>query len=351
MIVKKNNPPISVIMSVYNSEEYLSEAIESILNQNFENFEFIIIDDGSTDGSLEIINSYAAKDSRIKILSHENKGLPASLNEGIAIATGKYIVRMDADDISLPSRFQKQYQFLESNPEIGVCGSLALRMRKNSSKYVIFSHPEKHEALRLRLLFSVCFIHPTVMIRISVLDKLEYFYDEKFTNSQDYELWSRLVLKTRFYNLQVPLLLYRQTEDVITSRANNNGLAGRYWLVKAIQRAQVQRLGLDITERESIIHFRLGLNAEMPFSSRSDRFVKEYLDKLILANLKNRVFCPREFYIFISRKYFVYLILSTRRNKKILCLEMFSLMFLVGGFYNLKEKNKYEWVKENLFST
>lgn len=116
----KMNTVISVVMSVYNAEKYLDEALQSILNQNFE---FIIINDGSTDKSLEIIEKYKYQDTRIVLISRENRGLIASLNEGIELAKGKYIARMDADDISLPNRFEEQLKIMENDKEIVVCGS------------------------------------------------------------------------------------------------------------------------------------------------------------------------------------------------------------------------------------
>lgn len=117
------NELISVILPVYNGEKYLKEAIESILNQTYTNFEFIIIDDGSKDSSLEIIKEYEKEDERIVAVSRENKGLIATLNEGIEKAKGKYIARMDQDDISLPNRFEEQLKIMENDKEIVVCGS------------------------------------------------------------------------------------------------------------------------------------------------------------------------------------------------------------------------------------
>ena len=121
-----NNPLVSVVLSVYNAEKHIVEAIESILTQSYKNFEFIIIDDGSTDGSLEIIKSY--DDERIILISRENKGLIASLNEGIEQAKGKYIARMDADDISLSSRFEEQVTFMEMHEEVGICGTTIIKL-------------------------------------------------------------------------------------------------------------------------------------------------------------------------------------------------------------------------------
>lgn len=223
-----NNPAISVVMSVYNSEKYLAEAIESILNQTFTDFEFIIINDGSTDSSLAIIESYMAKDERVVLISRENKGLPASLNEGIAIAKGKYIARMDADDISLPERFDSQFSYLEKNNNIDVLGTNAFQIDKNGrkkkrlflfSKKFLLSTKDNH--LKANLIFSSCFIHPTVMIRKSTLNNFQALYDPGLKVSQDYELWCRLAPIATFANLRVPLLKYRVNDQGITNSCSS----------------------------------------------------------------------------------------------------------------------------------
>lgn len=216
-------PSISVLMSVYNGERYLAEAIESIQNQTFRDFEFIIINDGSRDGSLAIIKSYMVEDDRIILLSSENRGLPASLNDGLRLAKGKYIARMDADDISLPERFSVQYSYLENNPTIDVLGTNAFQIDVNGrleKRYFFlpkkFFVATKDKSLKSNLLFSSCFIHPTVMIRRSSLTALRVFYDPRFKVSQDYELWCRLARYSTFENLRTPLLKYRVHEKGIT---------------------------------------------------------------------------------------------------------------------------------------
>ena len=123
-------------MSVYNGEKYLAEAIKSILNQTYKNFEFIIVNDGSKDNSVEIIKNYMKKDNRIVLIDRENKGLPYSLNEGISIAKGQYIARMDADDISLSNRFEKQIKYMEEN-KIDVCGSYIKLFGDNTKEQIV----------------------------------------------------------------------------------------------------------------------------------------------------------------------------------------------------------------------
>lgn len=162
------NPKVTVLMPVYNGEEYLREAIESILFQSFGNFEFLIIDDGSTDDSINIIASYT--DPRIRVITNgENIGIARALNKGIELARGKYIARMDSDDISLPKRFEKQVDFLDKNPEIGIVGSWIKTF--GGRKTIILAHPCNPEMVRIFFLFDSPLAHPTVMMRREFLKK------------------------------------------------------------------------------------------------------------------------------------------------------------------------------------
>lgn len=156
-------PVVSVLMSVYNCEEYLREAVDSILNQTFMDFEFIIIDDGSTDSTAAILAEYERKFTRLCIHHQTNQGVIASLNMGLELAQGKYIARMDADNVSLPERLAKQVDFLETHPEIGVLGTGAQIMDGygNTSQTVQF--PTQHGVLRRCLCFFNPIVHPTVM--------------------------------------------------------------------------------------------------------------------------------------------------------------------------------------------
>ena len=165
----KNTPKISVIMSVFNSEKYLKEAVDSILEQTFTDFEFIITDDCSTDSSLAILEEYAKKDNRIILLKNsENIGLTKNLNKMIDIAKGKYIARMDADDISLPKRFQIQYNFMEENSDIGVCGS---NIGHIGTLDKVSNHPLNHNEIKIGLLFKCVMMHPTIVVRKNIITK------------------------------------------------------------------------------------------------------------------------------------------------------------------------------------
>ena len=206
-------PFISVIMPVYNCERYIKEAIDSILNQTYANFEFFIIDDASKDQTLSIIKAY--DDIRIKLVEKEvNSGLTKSLNIGLSMAKGKYIARMDVDDISLPERFAKQLSFLDSNPDYVLCGSNYSIIGSNK----VVTLPKTNENIRLGLLESCIIAHPSVMFRNSVLLANNITYDSSTEPAEDYHLWVKLISKGKFYNLQEFLLQYRVHDKQISQK-------------------------------------------------------------------------------------------------------------------------------------
>jgi glycosyltransferase involved in cell wall biosynthesis len=199
-----NNPVIvSVVMPVFNTEKYLRFSIESILNQTFTNFEFIIINDGSTDTSREIITSY--KDSRIRLVDNEiNIGLTKSLNKGIDLASGIFIARMDSDDICLPTRFEKQVDFLYKNEKVDVVGSW---FEKFGYYHELIKLPKSNEEIVLKLLLYTTLAHPCVMMRKVIFER--YQYKESNMGAEDYDLWVRMSKNVTFANLQEILLKYR----------------------------------------------------------------------------------------------------------------------------------------------
>ncbi len=201
-------------MPVYNAEAYLAEAIESILCQSFKNFEFIIIDDGSTDNSASIIKQFTEKDSRIVAVSQTNQGLGAALNRGINEAKGNCIARMDADDIAHPDRFEKQLQFMKENPECGICGTFHISIDHNGTELKKVTFPTADDDIKLHLLWYCPISHPTVMIQRVLVQ--ENKYGGIYHNVEDYDLWLRLTEKTKFYNIPEYLLKYRKHEKNYT---------------------------------------------------------------------------------------------------------------------------------------
>lgn len=206
-----NNPLISVILPAYNSDKFIKVAISSILNQTFTDFEFIIINDGSTDNTLQIINNF--NDDRIVLINkQQNQGLIFSLNEGIKQAKGKYIARMDSDDESLPNRFSLQVDFFNDNPDIDVLGSYMLVIINNKehlSKYPINSQQCLDE-----LLTGPCFSHPTVMFKKSILNNI--IYNRNYIFAEDYKLWTDLAKQgAKFANLPIALLNYNRHNTTV----------------------------------------------------------------------------------------------------------------------------------------
>jgi glycosyltransferase involved in cell wall biosynthesis len=216
-----NYPKISVIMSVYNAETYLEKSINSILNQNFKNFEFIIINDGSTDNSLDIIKKYAEKDKRIIVINQENCGLTKSLNIGIKKAKGEYIARMDADDISISNRFEIQLKYL-IELDLDFIFSQAVSFIKN--RYYIVPENNIIEKFNInKLLFGNIFIHGTFFCKTEILKN--NLYDENIKYAQDYELFLRLITK-KYKFFIIPQILYylRINENSISNKKKDEQL-------------------------------------------------------------------------------------------------------------------------------
>lgn len=210
---------VSVVMPVYNTEEgMLRESIESILNQTYKNFEFIIVNDASDVETTGVIESY--KDERIKHIKNDrNMGITKSLNRGMDIATGKYIARMDSDDISLPQRFELQLQYMEKHPETVVLGSKAKIIGEDT---VIFHrYSEDHEVMRIRLSFrNDGVIHPTAFLRADKIGTLRY--DESILKGQDYEFWTRCIERGEIKVLPQVLLYYRVHPNQISVKNKAN---------------------------------------------------------------------------------------------------------------------------------
>ena len=268
-----NTPKITVLMSVYNGAKFLAEAIDSILTQTFTDFEFIIIDDASSDTSLQVINSY--KDARIIVIQNtKNLGLTKSLNIGIAKAKGKYIARMDADDISMPKRLEKQFGFLEEHLEFAFCGTRAKTINDVGKENSFFKPPTDSSKILALLLFKNCFFHSSLIIRTEKLLQVSG-YNENYKYTQDYRLYLEL-FKNKCYgtNLKEQLLVYRvlnsnishnnrDTQDDLASSAIKSawqecyGISVNIQFVKKIRSAIVYREQLgQINTLEAIIYFR-----------------------------------------------------------------------------------------------
>jgi len=205
-------------MPFYNREMYLNDAIESILNQTYADFEFIIIDDGSTQPVKELLNGYREKDSRIKILSNEtNQGISSSRNMGNRAAVGQYIANMDADDISLPDRFDKQVEYLDQHPEIAVLGAQIIAIDGNHKEIWRTSYPLSPGLVRWGLIFNNQLNNPAVMMRRELLSDSGFQYGTGII-AHDYALWINISRRYKLANLPAYLLLYRVHGNNISLR-------------------------------------------------------------------------------------------------------------------------------------
>ncbi|OOX97253.1 hypothetical protein BOP98_09140, partial [Campylobacter coli] len=226
-------------MPCYNRQEYVVDAIESILNQTYTNFEFIIIDDCSTDNTYEIIKKYAEIDKRIiSLQNEENKGHVYTLNRGFGLAMGKYIARMDDDDISLPQRFEKQVEYMEANPNITVLGSFIEVFNERFEECWSWVCEDDPEILSILINFFNPMCHPSVMIRREFLNFYDLKYEEKYRHAEEYFLWTEILkYGGKIANIPEVLLRYRRHSRSITNTFSKKqtGLAGE------IRKIQLQR--------------------------------------------------------------------------------------------------------------
>ncbi len=269
-------PNVSVLMSVHNGERYLAQSIDSLLEQTYQDFEIILIDDASTDSSPDIIQQYDVDNIKY-IRNQENIGLTKSLNKGLELAQGNYIARMDADDVSLPKRFDEQVRFLDHHPEIGVVGSSCVLIDEENEPVGTYQLPTNDLEIRWRCMLANPFAHPSVMVRKTVLDENGLRYDESYRCAQDYELWSRLLLYTQGTNFEEPFLWYRTSGDMTTHMRKEQLINCHTIAYNAIQRFIPEN---DISYDEVFALQRLlVLKDDSWLSDR--RMIFEYVDKYL----------------------------------------------------------------------
>jgi hypothetical protein len=202
-------------MPAYNAGAYIDEAISSILKQTFHDFEFIIINDGSSDDTASILQRYEQSDGRIRVLHQENQGMIAALNRGCRLAHGEYIARMDADDISYAHRLEKQLEYIERHPQIGILGTWICKLAENGRMIGTWCPPPNPKVLKWTHFFGVCVAHPSVLMRRRILEELG-FYRNHAVHTEDVDLWLRASAITEFGNVPELLLKYRVWEGSVS---------------------------------------------------------------------------------------------------------------------------------------
>ncbi|HEX3386578.1 MAG TPA: glycosyltransferase family A protein [Mucilaginibacter sp.] len=285
-------PLVSVIMPVYNCGMFVAEAIESILKQTFREFELIIVDDHSSDNTVKLIESY--HDQRINLVKKErNTGYVDSLNLAIQISRGKFLARMDGDDICVATRLEKQVRLLYSDPEIALCGTWYQLIPSNT----VLQLPVDHEEIKIALLDYCALGHPTVMIRKNFIEDNKLNYRPEFRPAEDYELWTRIAPIGKMANIPEVLLFYRTHEQQVSNREQENRLEHSL----AIRAKMLCYPLAEFTDRD----FRIGkvvAGGQKTPDIAGLTEVMDWLDRLNIANTLTSFFAIPQFSAYIEQK-------------------------------------------------
>lgn len=281
-------PKVSVVLPVHNGERFLSLAIESVLTQTLEDFELIVIDDGSDDSTPALLSWFAALDKRLRVQRNPSRlGVSASLNRGIALAKAALIARMDADDICVPRRMELQSAFLDAHPAIGVLGSAVEFIDERGRPFGVLEFPLSPLAVQWRSFISAPFVHPSVMLRKALLTTHGIFYREEYDAVQDADLWSRLLFKTQGANLKQPLLRYRVHAGSVTKVTDKT----RVRKLRTIERTKQIRAhfpDIQLTDEDLAIMYSGFLRQSAP----SDQRARSALHYLVLWEAFGRTLPP-----------------------------------------------------------
>ena len=273
-------------MPVFNGERYLTESINSVLNQSFKNFEFIIINDFSTDKTNHILSEYKSLDNRVIIINNlKNKGIAYSLNEAIKISKSDLIVRMDADDVCMPTRFQKQFDYMSTNPLIAVSGTGALINNGNRLLKDYFIPFTKDAHIKAQLLFETPFVHPSIIFRKEVFFHNKLQYNSAYSRAEDYKLWTEFSRISNMGNI---------ADICINYRVNRNSVSNKYKSVQLndaglIREEYFKQLGIPFTESELILHNRIPIYNDW-FTLKDLNEVEKWFFKLLDLNRENQYF-------------------------------------------------------------
>lgn len=291
-------PIVSVIMPVFNSEAFLDESIKSILAQEEVDFEFIIIDDASTDNSVEKIEGYQSKDSRVKLINNpKNGGRAACDNIGIKHARGKYIAKMDSDDICHPERLKKQVDVLENNPSFNVVGSF---MQNFGDSTFLNTYPENPEMAKCLTLFTLPVGNPSVMLRAELFKVANLFYDENLRQSEDYDFFARYINELNVYNIQSALINYRTYNDTY----KNHILQNRRKSALMIQHNLLTNWQVEFSPEEFDIHEFIAFGGNLSVDEKILYATRDWLLKLKRHNQNIRWFEVKSFEMMLAQKWF-----------------------------------------------
>ncbi len=294
-------PVLTIVMPAYNGEKYISAAIDSVLNQSFENFELLIINDGSLDTTIKIISSY--KDKRIKLIDlEENKGIAYCRNLGLREALGEFLAWTDCDDLNLSTRFEKQVAFLQNNPDFGGCGTWLSRFKAAKTYYVTKAY-ENPETIRAALLFKPASIpNATAMLRLSEIRRNHLWYDEELQISEDYDFIFRCSRYLKFSNIQEVLYRYRDSETSIMKKFEDQN-SETFDILKMVYRKTLGTLDIVPTDRELRLHYEIcSRTIFSQFSEFKDCYY--WLENLKRANDSKKEYDSKVFNHIIKEQFF-----------------------------------------------
>ena len=281
-----SEPKVTVFMAVYNREAFVGDAVRSVLAQTFRDFELLIIDDGSTDRTVEIVERF--RDPRIRLLRHEtNRGIPVTRNHGLLAARGGYFAILDSDDTAFPRRLELQTAFLDANPKVAGVGSWALRIEADGRPASPAIRPWRPRDIRARIPFATCFKNPTMTARTAAMR--EFGYREEFVICQDIDLWNRVSVKYALANLPRFLVRYRlggtsHQDDELATRLKKQATAD-----------QLRDLALDFDDEDLDRHHRLRNPKNFRFDREYADWCEDWLMRLLAANEKARLYPEPEF--------------------------------------------------------
>lgn len=326
---KKSSPFVSVIMPAYNCEDTIKESIDSILLQSYDNFELIIINDGSIDNTLDVINSY--NDDRIIVINNKvNQTIVPCLNKGLKNSKGKYIIRMDSDDICVETRFEKQVLFMEKNTDIGVCGSWAKKINYKNENVGNMIYNSENDVIKFKMLHECHLLHPSIIIRKSVLSQNNLSYNPKHYKSEDYDLFTRLIDHTKFSNIKEYLLKYRVTKTSL-KRETSNELDEYYYKIKI---NIFRKIGIELKKDQIDLYTSI---CNQNFLSEKKLFLEavKLLENILNANKKSNYFPKSNF-----NNYLQTIFTSLCRNYKSTNLLVVKTFYKANIYYPLHKKFK-----------
>jgi glycosyltransferase involved in cell wall biosynthesis len=295
-------------------ENYVLESISSILDQTYQNIEVIAIDDCSTDTTKQKLEQLASKDARLKVYHNEvNLKLIKTLNKGIELCNGKYIARMDADDIALPTRLEKEVRFLEQNADYSIVSTMFYTFKSGSSKKNLYKNPVQYDELQAYLLFKSGICHPAVMIRKTLFTEKGLAFEQAYLHVEDYALWSKALYCSKLANIDEPLLLYRVHETQVSTLNEKSQINNK----KEVFKIHCEKLGLPTDSYYLDIYASVAesdpLHTSLDYIIECEKFMK-----LLIRKNEEIQFCSHPYLLKMLSIHWIRLCANSRLGLKVL---------------------------------